>query len=155
MMKFLLGLNGVWTGTGIATYPPTETQSYREQLTFQPDDAQTVLRYEQKAWRLPSEEFLFWETGFVCPLEDSSIDLINAQKNGRVEVMNGSLTPQNSGFTLSLTTALFGNDPRMIEARREFHLDGATLRYQQWIATQTYPEVFLHLEMTLGRTDAI
>jgi hypothetical protein len=151
MLEPLKILLGRWEGEGVAIYPTIAETPYREVLIFTLDEPHDALQYEQKTWRAADGRLLAWEFGFVHLLEDGSVRVNNSQNNGRVEVMEGALTPHAGGFALTLLTMLFGNDPRMVEARREWRVDGAVLTTRHEMATQTVREMHTHLEATLCR----
>ena len=154
MISHLLPLIGTWNGEGVAIYPPEVQTPYRETLTFRPDPNESVIQYEQQAWAVEDDRFLFWEFGFLRPTEDNALDFINTQFNGRVEVLKGKAMTSDNGLTISLESVSFGNDPRMIASKRHFTVSGSTLQYAQRIATQTYPDMFEHLTMTLHKAAA-
>jgi hypothetical protein len=154
LLQTLLALTGDWSGTGTATYPSIETRRYRETLRCQLDETQTLIQYEQKTWVVPSQKFLSWEFGFIRPTGATTFDWINAQNNGRTEVLKGVTNIERNGLTLILNSAAFGNDPRMLGSKREIRLDfnEGTLTYTQFIATQMYPNMRQHLTATLKKT---
>jgi len=145
----LLPLVGTWTGTGTAVYPGRDTAQYREQCVFEVDERRGLLHYEQKAW--VDDLILAWESGFIRPLADGQVDLINAQNNGRVEVMQGTLTTTDVGLDILLHSVLYGNDDKMIEAQREIQVQGENLHYTVWTLTHVQPTMFLHLDAQLKK----
>ena len=149
MMEQLRPLIGSWVGTGTAVYPGRDTARYREQLVFEVDERRGLLHYEQKAW--VDNLLLAWESGFIRPLAAGQIDLINAQNNGRVEVMQGTLSKTDGGLDILLQSVLYGNDEKMIEARREIQVYGEDLRYTVWTLTHVQPTMFQHLDAQLKK----
>ena len=149
LIDALLPLIGIWSGTGVATYPDRDTAIYREQWALQTDVAQTLLQYEQKTW--VAHQLLAWEFGFIRPIENGHIDLINTQNNGRTEVLRGQVTTQGEGLSLVLNSVDYGNDDKMLHARRTIQVSGRALHYQVWIATKTHSELFQHLKTQLTK----
>ncbi len=144
-------LIGTWVGEGTADYPTIDRVTYLEQLTILPEKGGTLLHYDQQTWYSDSGAALHHESGFFRPLDADQIELVNAQNNGRVEVLKGTVLLENGRITLRLDSAAFANDPRMVQSRRVFVLDADTLRYHQSMATQITPEMQTHLVSTLNR----
>lgn len=148
---------GVWQGTGLATYPTIEATPYREELTFVDHGRDSVVRVEQRTWQIHpdnSETLLHWEYGFIRPLEDGTYQWNNAQSNGRVEVLVGTVAENEDGWVLDLRSVAFANDPRMLQTTRRFTVQGDQLRYTMTMATQEHPDRAVHLEATLARDSA-
>lgn len=151
MIDALMQLLGRWEGEGSAFYPTITQQDYLEQLSFAYDEPHDVLQYEQKTWRKHNGLLLHWELGFIRVLEDGSVVLNNTANNGRVEVMRGLVTWREAGFQVSLASSLFGNDPRMVQAAREWCIEGDVLTYEHVMATQSVRESQPHLRARLRR----
>jgi len=150
-MKRLLG---VWQGTGIATFPTIETTHYREILTFQPHEADAILHVEQKTWRLhadQSESLLYWESGFIRQLSASTCEWINAQNNGRTEVLKGDMIADGDTLCFNLKSVTFSNDSRMLQSTRSIEINGDTLSYTLAMAIQAEPTLQQHLTAQLRR----
>jgi hypothetical protein len=148
-------LYGVWRGTGTATYPTIEAARYRDELTFRPHAGDPITQVEQKTWRLRpdgTEALLHWEFGFIRQIDGAAHEWINAQNNGRVEVMKGTITTEGEQLALRFESVAFANDPRMSEAAREVTVSGDTLRYTMTMATQAHPASVIHLEAELRRS---
>lgn len=150
-IKTLEPLVGTWIGKGIAIYPGFDTCPYDEIWTLQADEDGKLLQYEQKSRRSHNQALLFWEFGFIRPLSENTIDLVNSQKSGRVEVMTGQIVTLENDIEIHLVTQTFGNDPRMISAQRHIQLLGDELRYTVTIATTAAPQAFEHLTAHLKR----
>lgn len=151
MIQKLSPLIGRWKGGGLASYPTMPDVEYTETLTFQPHDQNKYIQYEQKTWRTETGEQSHWELGFFRFLEDETLELSNAQSGGRLEIANGKLELLPKGFQLILNSINLSNDPRMVEARREFILEEGQLRYHMSMATQTTPELTVHLMANLTK----
>ena len=149
MIDHLRPLIGTWIGTGTAVYPGRETATYDERWTIRADELNTLLQYEQIT--RVAGKLLSWELGFIRPQVDNTLDLINSQNNGRVEVLKGSVKTTADGLQIVLSSSVFGNDPRMLQSQRDIHLQADELHYGMWIATQSNPEIFQHLDARLTR----
>jgi len=147
-------LHGVWLGVGAATYPTIEAARYRDELTFRPHAGDPITQVEQKTWRLRpdgTESLLHWEFGFIRQIEGATHEWINAQNNGRVEVMKGTISTAGERLILRFESVAFANDPRMREAARELTVVGDVLRYTMTMATEAHPTAVIHLEAELRR----
>ena len=147
-------LIGTWQGTGIATYPSIETTRYRESLIFETHGDDPILKVEQKTWRIhpdKSESLLFWECGFLRQLSKTECEYINAQNNGRAEVLRGTLKITDSTFHLVLHSNEFLNNSKMLNSNRNIQIMDKTLTYQMNMATMTHPSSKIYLEATLHR----
>jgi hypothetical protein len=146
----------VWRGRGVAFYPTIDTTHYREELAFQDHPDAPRIQYEQKTWRIHadgSESLLHWEFGFLMLLGDDALQWINAQNNGRVEVMMGNFSDENGVFLMEVGSTAFANDPRMVESSRRVEVSEGRLRYVQMMSTTTTesPSMQVHLEAELTR----
>jgi hypothetical protein len=152
MIKLLLPLVGTWTGQGLATYPTIDDTEYRERLIFRTDEKESLLQYEQKTWRTATNAQSHWEFGFLRLLDDGqAIEWTNAQSGGLVEVLAGRIQSDGNGLKLALTSTYFGNDDRMVEAKREITVENDLLRYDVVMATQNTRVSAVHLKATLTR----
>jgi len=147
-------LVGEWHGTGIAKFPTIETTRYREILTFQRHEANSILQVEQKTWRIhadKTESLLYWECGFIRQLGESSCEWINAQNNGRTEVLKGEMLANANTLRFNLESVAFSNDTRMIESTRIMDIIGNDLSYTLAMAIQAEPTLQQHLTAQLKR----
>ena len=145
---------GVWRGTGLAIYPTIETTPYREELIFTAHEGKPIAQVEQKTWRIhadQTETLLHWEFGFVRQVSDTIYEWINAQNNGRVEVLKGALSGSADSWILDLHSVAFANDARMLQSTRHYQVDAGQLSYTMVMATQTHPTLETHLQATLRR----
>lgn len=156
-MDRLRRLLGTWIGEGSGDYPPIEPFRYRELLCFEERAGEPVIHFEQRTWLLPDEEASHWESGFIRALEDGTVELLNAQNSGRVEVLSGrASTADGCELQLELDSCVHGHDPRVRRTRRVFSLRGDHLHYTQWMETTTtdQPEFLQHLEAQLKRIES-
>lgn len=149
-------LAGTWLGNGIAQYPTIETIDYKEELIFQMIDEFPVLHYEQKTWVQNDnglfEKPIFWESGFIIEKENETFQLCNAQKSGRMEILNGTLIQLNKNqFELSLNSENIYNDPRIIKSVRIFSLTENVLTYELLMLTNNNSGFDIHLKASLKR----
>lgn len=151
----ILGLLvGEWTGAGRGEFPTIDPFEYLETLRFTSDD-RPFLHYEQKTQRRSAGQTDYvpshWESGFMRLLSDGSLELINAQSGGRLELMIGSLESTKAGLSLRFKSAAFFNDPRMLESSRAITVEGDTLHYILNMGTTAVPQSVHHVEATLKR----
>ena len=156
-MRHLRRLDGTWTGKGAGDYPTIDPFGWTETLRFELDDSYPMLHYEQRTHLVPSGEASHWESGFIRPLEDGSIEISSSQDSGRVEVLRGRLKGIEDGggdWSIELDSVVLEHDPRLQATRRVFTLSGDTLLYVVSMATHTTPEPRLsqHLEARLRRS---
>ena len=155
-MRRLECLAGRWTGRGRGNYPTIEPFEYEETLRFDPDASYPLIHYEQRTRLIPTGEASHWESGFIRPLDDGSIELSNSQDSGRVEVLRGALAePEDAADNLQLVLAsvVLDHDPRLQGTSRIFTVRGDNLRYAVMMATHTtpQPELQQHLVAELKR----
>lgn len=141
-------LVGTWFGEGLAEYPTIEAEKYTERLTFV-RDKDTRLFYEQVAWR-ESGELLHHESGFVIDGE-KGLQILNSQGSGRVEVMDGTVEQNGEAVVMRFESTMFGNDPRLLAARRIITIEGGQLRYEQFMTIEAHPQDAVHLSATLNK----
>lgn len=155
-MRKLELLGGSWRGKGHGDYPTIDAFDYEEHLRFEPDSSYPMIHYEQRTKLLPSNEASHWESGFIRPQEDGTVEISSSQDSGRVEVLSGRLVDDPGDgidLKLELNSLVLDHDPRLVQTRRTFILRGDTLRYIVYMATNTTPEPKLgqHLEAVLHR----
>ncbi|MCI0712300.1 MAG: FABP family protein [Chloroflexi bacterium] len=146
-------LIGTWQGEGTAIYPTIDTTRYREILIFRDFEGKPIIQVEQKIWRIHddgSESLLHWESGFIRELEDG-YEWINAQSNGRTEVLKGRVQIIGDNLELNFGSIGFMNDPRMVQSGRTVTVNGNSLTYKLSMATQVTAEYQTHLEAALSR----
>jgi hypothetical protein len=154
-------LLGIWRGTGRGKFPTIEAFDYTEELKFESNGCEPLIHFEQKTWVKSSTETdgspLHWESGFIRPVEDGTIEISNAQNGGRVEVLKGRIDAEEylkGTLLLSLESILFGNDPRLVRTRRTFTLKDNTLSYLIEMATVRTQHLQQHLEASLTKASS-
>ena len=152
----LTALLGRWEGVRQGEVPTIDAFRYREELCFARRAGQDSIHYEQRTWLVSDSaddgDPSHWESGFLLVQEDGSIDLVNAQASGRVEVLRGEL---ESAGRLVLASVLHGNDARMVSARRLLEWSADELRYEVHMKTDQVDGGALHLRCRLTRGDRL
>ncbi|MFN2124183.1 MAG: FABP family protein [Candidatus Promineifilaceae bacterium] len=155
MIDLLRMLAGEWQGKGFGEYPTIASFEYLERLRYTLDEAPPSLHYLQNTRRFNNElgDYVpsHRETGYLRWLENDRVTVANAQFDGRVEVMKGTIEATAAGLVLRLRSTHFANDERMGAATRTITVAGDTLHYIMHMQTTKVPELTLHLEATLQR----
>ncbi len=156
ILNQLSGLEGTWKGSGTGTYPTIDSFQYEETLSFKFDMFYPLIAYEQKTILIPENEPSHWETGFIIPLEDGSVEFSNAQGGSRVEVLKGIIMPEpnNNNFKLELNSVVLAHDERLLNSKRIFALIGDALKYKGFMSTNTTesPKMMQHTEAALQKS---
>ena len=152
----LSALEGKWEGRGSGDYPTIDAFEFEETLSFELDASYPMFHYEQRTLLLPAREASHWESGFIRPIEDGTIEISNSQDSGRVEVLSGRPRAADGApgdLEIVLDSVALAHDPRLARTRRVWSLRGDTLRYVTFMATHTtpQPELLQHLEAVLKR----
>lgn len=149
-------LAGTWTGEGHGEYPTITSFDYRESLTFTRRD-DLSLAYEQRTQKRYDgrRDWLVshWENGFIRILENSELELVNAQSGGRSEVLVGEVKMNGSLVHIHFKSKTISNDTRLICTERIFELEGDMLRYEMEMQTTAVNRLSHHLEITLKRME--
>lgn len=140
-LEFLLGK---WIGEG---HPTIKSTGYTEELIFESCGEENKIEFSQKTLYKNESRHLHREFGFIFEKEKDVFTFINAQNNGRTEVLKGKL---ESPFKLVLESTHFGNDERPVKTRREYFLENEMLHYKLFLQTQTQ-SYQLHLEANLSK----
>lgn len=143
-LEFLLG---TWKGEGHAAYPTIKSTDYSEVLTFESCGEENKIEFSQRTLYKNENRHLHREYGFILEKEKDVFTFINAQNNGRTEVLKGVLETPNK---LVLESTHYGNDERPVRTRREYYLDDDKLHYKLFLQTQNQPYQ-LHLEAKLSK----
>ena len=158
----LAPLLGIWRGVGHGKFPTIAAFDYTEEITFLDNGVDHLIHFEQKTWVQSSGadhgQPLHWESGFIRPIADGSVEMSNAQNGGRVEVLQGQIDEaayRQGTLLLSLNSILLGNDPRLIQTTRCYTQQGNSLSYTVEMATVKTPQLQQHLEAVLTKTDEI
>lgn len=145
-------LEGTWIGDGRGEYPTIPSFDYRESLTFTRRDGlslayeqRTQKRYDRRQNWLVSH----WEDGFIRVLENSELELVNAQSGGRSEVLIGTLEVLGHLIRIHFRSRAITNDPRMVCTERVFELEGDRLRYKVEMRTTAVDCLLPHLRIDL------
>lgn len=146
-------LAGRWSGTGSGYFPTISTFEYRETLEFT-IDSEGRLDYSQRTWRVTDdgEVASHRETGFLGIDAHGRVQMSGSHGLDRVEVLVGSLIPDDDGFSVDLESAVLGHDDRMISSWRRLTLAGDVLSYEMGMTTTAVPEGGQHLRAVLHRT---
>ena len=148
-------LVGRWTGGGSGGFPTVPDFTFVEETTFSlrhPEER--VLHYEQRVWVVHADQSLepsHWESGFLTVDDADTIELLNAQNSGRVEVLRGDLRTSATGFVLELASVLHGHDERMVATERSLRYGGEQLEYEVRMATSDIAWMTAHLTARLTR----
>ena len=143
-LEFLLGK---WIGEGHAAYPTIKSTDYTEELIFESCGEENKIEFNQKTLYKNENRHLHREFGFILEKEKGVFTFINAQNNGRTEVLKGVL---ESPTRLVLESTHFGNDERPVKTRREYIIEENNLCYKVFMQTQNQP-FQLHLEAKLEK----
>ena len=148
-------LEGTWKGEGRGGYPGVTSFDYRETLVFTQRDEKT-LAYEQRTQKLydGQTEYLqsHWENGFISPLDNGDLQMVNIQIGGRNEVLIGTIESLDSMFRIHFVSKTLNNDPRMISSARTLELEGYILRYEMEMHTTKVNQSTPHLKIALRRS---
>lgn len=147
-------LEGRWCGTGRGAFPTIRAFEFEEATTYVFASEYPLLRYEQRTVLLPDRKASHWELGFIRPADDGVVEVSNAQDSGRVEVLRGRLSMDESGrVRLALRSKTIGNDPRVLQTERIITLHGDSLHCAKYMVTTTtvQPVREKHLEARLRR----
>lgn len=150
-LNFLIG---TWIGKGTAVFPTIKTTEYLEELIFTPAEDKSVIFFELKSWTNKNGSkgpILNWQSGFLNELEDGTIEMCDAQNNGRVEVLLGNLEEKDYPYHLSFVSKMFGNDERMVKTSRDYYVNGNEMKYSMFMSTLNTPEFQKHLEAELTK----
>jgi hypothetical protein len=145
----LAALLGTFEGDGRGDYPTIEPFAYREQVTFG-HVGKPFLTYRQRTCHPETGAPMHAEVGYLRLPAPGRAELVLAHPTGIVEGEEGSL----EGGVLRLATTTVGTTAsakHVRSLRREFQLEGDTLRYDVWMAYADVPETH-HLAATLRRS---
>jgi len=147
-------LEGMWKGEGRGGYPGVTSFDYRETLVFTRRDEKT-LAYEQRTQKLYDGQTDYlqshWENGFISPLDNGDLQMVNIQIGGRNEILIGTIESLDSIFRIHFVSKTLNNDPRMISSARTLELEGDALRYEMEMHTTKVNQSTPHLKIALQR----
>jgi hypothetical protein len=148
----LMFLLGTWRGEGVGGYPGMTPFRYGEEITFS-HAGKPWLAYSQRTWHLDEDDRpLHFETGFWRPQPDGSLEVVNVQATGFVEIYYGTVT----GTKIELATDLLGRTASAKEVTaitRLFGLVEGKLMYALDMAAMGHP-MQSHLSAVLERAPA-
>lgn len=148
-------LEGTWQGEGEGGYPTVKSFAYREMLTFERRDEESLFYMQRTEKRLAGKiEFVLshWESGFIRVLPDNALELANVQSGGRGEVLIGTIATIANKITLDFKSESMANDERMIATSRTFEIEGDTLQYEMSMRTTSVSKLTRHLLAVLHRS---
>ena len=152
--QLLTLLEGTWTGEGRGEYPTITSFDYHELLAFTRRDEKSM-SYEQRTQKRLEGRTDYvvshWENGFIQIRDDGTLELVNAQSNGRSEHLVGTIETSDDLIRIHFVSKTITNDPRMISSARRFELDGDTLRYEMEMQTTKTEQLTQHLKIELKR----
>lgn len=152
-IRVLAFLAGTWQGEGTAIYPTISKTKYFDELVYELDEAAGFISYKQRTWYNINGEkgnTLHFESGFI-KISDKGCEMVNAQGNGRTEVMEALFVSGGIYKRLYFMSRFFSNDPRMVSSRRDITVQGNSLKYEMKMATQNTKELQTHLVSTLKK----
>lgn len=152
--EIIAALVGVWRGEGEGGYPTLEPFRYREVTEIVERYDHPALRFDQRTWKLANgdEVVSHWETGLLRISSDGTVLLHNAQP-GRTETMSGSWEKEGIGWVMSLRSTGFAGDGRVTHSTRTLRITPGELAYEMQMETTSNPEMTVHLQARLSRTD--
>jgi hypothetical protein len=155
-IDLMSAFEGRLEGRGWGNYPAIDAFEWEEALRFELDRTYPMFHYEQRTWIAPTGEASHWESGFIRPVGDGSVEISNSQDSGRVEVLRGKPVRIRDEIRLELECVVLDHDPRLVRTQRVFTLRGDTLRYTVSMSTTTTtePRMQQHLIATLERVRA-
>lgn len=152
-------LLGVWHGSGVGSYPTIKSFQYDEELHWV-NSGRPFVAYTQRTWAANTkrEKPMHEENGFfrfVGERDSRRVELMITQCSGVQEVLAGSWTHDEAADRITITVDSTGltrtpsaRPPFVTQVRRvyTFDLDGESLEYSIYMATEKTPELTLHLK---------
>lgn len=148
-------LEGLWAGEGTASYTSIKITKFFDEINFELDKPAGVISYMQKTWHNISGkkgDTLHMESGFLRVV-NHGIELINSQRNGRLEIMQALVVSPGVQKKLYLVSSKFVNDPRMIKIRRDISIENGIMNYEMKLSTKTNKELTTHYVSVLKKID--
>ena len=152
---YVLGaLEGTWRGEGMGGFPTVDSFVYRETLTFERRDEESLFYMQRTEKRMDGQpEFVLshWESGFIHILAGNELGLANVQSGGRGEFLKGKIDGTEGKVRLDFISESLANDDRMVASARTFVIDGDRLQYEMSMQTTRVNKIVQHLKATLQR----
>lgn len=143
----------MWRGSGVTEYPAIERTDYTEETTWSMNGKDPVIHFEQKTWKEAGIP-VFWESGFLIDRDDK-IEMISAQKSGRVEILAGPLRQTSPDtYEILLESVHIINDQRVVGSRRHFWLTPEKITYELDMKTHSHDSYAAHLKGTIRRVQS-
>lgn len=139
---------GTFRGEGSGQYPTISPFGYTEQLTFTHRGA-PVAAFHQATTAPDGSRPMHHESGFLRISSDGLLEMTVAHTFGITEVLTGTVK-DNVIAVKSTMLGVAPNAKTVTGTRREYVLDGDTLRYQLWMSYAGHDDV-LHLTGVLSR----
>lgn len=157
----IVGLVGVWTGSGTGRLPGGD--EFRWDERFEIGHAGTPGLWLRQRTRRPDGSPFHAEDGWVRvpperqPAEGPAVvELAVTSPTGVLEALAGTATARAGHVEIDATsTAVVGTPAAATvhRTRRRWQLDGDELRVDFWMATPDHPDTFHHLSALLGRSE--
>ena len=141
-------LAGIWHGEGEGGFPTVDSFAYRETLTFERRDKDSLFYMQRTKRRVEGKAELVmshWESGFIRILADNELELANVQSGGRGEVLIGTIARMADKIRLDFKSKVLANDERMIASGRTIEIGDNTLRYEMTMQTDRVDKLTRHL----------
>jgi THAP4-like, heme-binding beta-barrel domain len=154
-MADLAPLVGRFRGTGRVQFPTIATYDYRETLELVRDRSRPLIHYVQRAEQrhLGESDWVpsHWESGFLRPIAERTVEMTSAQDGGRLEQMRLDVSVADGVLVLDGASIALVNDPRLVRTQRRIELHGDRLSYRVSMATTRVAELTHHLAAELER----
>ncbi len=154
-MDDLEPLVGRFRGTGRGQFPTIVTFDYRETLELVRDRERPLIHYVQRAEHRHAGDSAWvpshWESGFLRPVSERTVEMTSAQDGGRLEQLRLDVSVADGVLVLDGSSMALVNDPRLVRTHRRIELRGDRLSYRVSMATTRVAELTHHLEAQLER----
>ncbi|MEO9801941.1 MAG: heme-binding beta-barrel domain-containing protein [Reichenbachiella sp.] len=156
-------LKGNWRGHGTGGFPTIEPFEFDDQMEFKllEEDfkKEPLIRFDETAWLIAKgkHNFMHWETGFIRPLGDGTVQLYVSHNTARMEFTVGkfeSVDHNSKSFKIVFSSIFLRNDTGLknaLQSKRTISFDRDQLTYDLDISTDEHPELTSHLKVLLKR----
>lgn len=157
-------LIGNWSGNGSGSFPTMDTFSYRDNMKFkllkEDFSKESIIHFEEIGWiNIDQQEyFKHWETGYLKPGTDDSIDLRVVHNTGRMEIYRGRFEhfdKKAKSFRIKFRSEFLWNGLDLktaLKAIRTFDFAKGQLKYRLEMSTVDVKNPENHLEAVLVKT---